>query len=192
MCRSLAVHECLVATIIEQKVTSREAHRSYGRLVRAEGEDAPGPGGLKLPPSSERLASLPYFRYHPFGIERRRAELVRAVSQRSAGYERLARTEPDKLEPALRSMPGIGPWSVAHVLQAVLGDPDAVIVGDYHMPHIVAWVLAGEPRGDDERMLELLEPFSGQRGRALRLLVTSGMRPPAFGPRRKLRRIETI
>ena len=37
-------------------------------------------------------------------------------------------------------------------------------------PNLVAWNLAGEPRADDARMLALLEPFRGQRGRVLRLL----------------------
>ena len=32
---------------------------------------------------------------------------------------------------------------------AALGDPDAIAVGDFHMPNWVAWNLAGEPRGDD-------------------------------------------
>jgi hypothetical protein len=73
-----------------------------------------------------------------------------------------------------------------------LGDADAVIVGDYHIPHIVSWVLAGEPRGDDVRMLELLRPYKGQRGRVIRLLKTSSVSEPAFGPRRRLRSIEQI
>ena len=34
----------------------------------------------------------------------------------------------------------------------------------------MAWALAGEPRADDARMLELLEPYRGQRGRVQRLL----------------------
>jgi hypothetical protein len=54
----------------------------------------------------------------------------------------------------------------------------------------VAWALAGEPRGTDERMLELLEPYRGQRGRVVRLLEASGIRAPAYGPRLAPRRIE--
>ena len=46
---------------------------------------------------------------------------------------------------------------------------------------MVAWALAGEPRGTDERMLELLEPYAGHRGRVLRLLVMSGLAPPRAG-----------
>lgn len=49
-------------------------------------------------------------------------------------------------------------------------DPDAVPTGDLHLPHLVCWGLGREPRGSDARMLELLEPFRGHRGRVCRLL----------------------
>jgi 3-methyladenine DNA glycosylase/8-oxoguanine DNA glycosylase len=52
-----------------------------------------------------------------------------------------------------------------------LGDADAVAVGDLHLPHLVARWLAGEHRGTDARMLELLEPFRGHRARVIRLLM---------------------
>jgi 3-methyladenine DNA glycosylase/8-oxoguanine DNA glycosylase len=78
------------------------------------------------------------------------------------------------------------------VCAVALGDPDAVSVGDYHLPHVVAWTLAGEPRGDDARMLELLEPFRGQRGRVIRLLVRGGGRPARRAPRAPLRDLASI
>jgi 3-methyladenine DNA glycosylase/8-oxoguanine DNA glycosylase len=80
-------------------------------------------------------------------------------------------------------VPGIGPWTIAEVGRVAYGDPDAVSVGDYHLPNLVAWALAGEPRADDARMLELLEPYRGQRGRVQRLLEASGIRIPRYGPR---------
>ena len=83
----------------------------------------------------------------------------------------------------LRAIPGIGPWTAAEVGMRAFGDPDAVSVGDFHLPNMVAWALAGEPRGTDERMLELLEPYRGQRGRVLRLLELSGVGPPRRAPR---------
>ena len=92
----------------------------------------------------------------------------------------------------LRSVPGIGPWTAAEVALRVLGDPDAVSVGDFHLPNVVAFALAGEPRGDDRRMLELLEPWRGQRARVVRLIESSGLRPPAFGPRYAPRSIAAI
>ena len=86
---------------------------------------------------------------------------------------------------ALRTFPGIGPWTAAEVGIRAFGDPDAVSVGDFHLPSMVTWALAGEPRGTDERMLELLEPYRGQRGRVLRLLELTGGGggPPRRGPR---------
>jgi hypothetical protein len=51
----------------------------------------------------------------------------------------------------------------------------------------VAWALAGEPRADDRRMLELLEPFRGHRGRVCHLLMTAGIGAPRYGPRAPIR-----
>jgi 3-methyladenine DNA glycosylase/8-oxoguanine DNA glycosylase len=68
-------------------------------------------------------------------------------------------------------------------MRVALGDPDAVSVGDYHIPSLVAWALAGERKADDARMLELLEPYRGQRGRVQRLLEVSGIYPERHGPR---------
>ena len=68
----------------------------------------------------------------------------------------------------------------------MLGDPDAVPVGDYHHPNTVAWALAGEPRADDDRMLELLEPYRGQRGRVLWALTSAAGPAPKYGPRQRI------
>jgi 3-methyladenine DNA glycosylase/8-oxoguanine DNA glycosylase len=81
---------------------------------------------------------------------------------------------------------GVGPWTAALVAGEALGDPDAVPLGDYHLPHTVAWALAGEPRASDERMLDLLEPYRGQRDRVVRLLLAAGAHAPRFGPRRAI------
>ena len=83
----------------------------------------------------------------------------------------------------LRAIRGVGPWTAAVVRRLALGDPDAVEVGDYHVKNHVAWNLAGEPRATDARMLELLEPWRGQRGRVVRLLKAAGSAPPRWGPR---------
>ena len=51
------------------------------------------------------------------------------------------------------------------VALVALGDSDAVPVGDYHLPHAIGYALEGTPRSSDERMLELLDPYRGQRTR---------------------------
>jgi 3-methyladenine DNA glycosylase/8-oxoguanine DNA glycosylase len=199
--RTLAVHEALVPAILEQKVTGEEARRTMRGLVARHGEDAPGGFGLRLPPAPSVLAALPYHAFHPVGLERRRAELVRAVSREATRLERLgeAAAGPEAPEPAraaayaaLRAFPGIGPWTAAEVGMRALGDPDAVSVGDFHIPNMVAWALAGEPRGTDERMLDLLEPYRGQRGRVIRLLELAGTKAPRYGPRLSSRRITDL
>lgn len=92
----------------------------------------------------------------------------------------------------LEALLGIGPWTAAETARIALGDPDAVTVGDYRLPNLVSWALAGEPRGDDRRMLELLEPYRVQRGRVQRLLEASGISAPRYGPHIAARAIEGI
>ncbi len=173
----------LVAAICEQKVTGVRARRAWRTLVRMTSEPAPGDAGLWLPPDPVRLAALPSFAFHQAELERRRADVVRGICERASRIERLAEGSLADAKATLGAFPGIGPWTVAEVARLALGDADAVSVGDFHLPNLVAWALAGEPRASDERMLELLEPYRGHRGRVQRLLETGGNRAPSFGPR---------
>lgn len=182
----------LVPAVIEQKVTGLEAHGAYLALVRKLGEPAPGPVALLLPPSARALAALPYFEFHPLGLERRRADLLRRIALQASAIEALTALPPEVAMSRLQSIPGIGPWTAAEATRTALGDPDAVSVGDAHLPDLVAWALAGEPRADDARMLELLEPYRGQRARVVRLLEVAGIKIPRFGPRFAPRRIARI
>jgi 3-methyladenine DNA glycosylase/8-oxoguanine DNA glycosylase len=190
--RSLDVVRTLVAAVLEQKVVGLEARRAWRRMTLAVSEPAPGPGELFLPLEPATVAALPYFRFHPWGIERRRAEVVRAVCARAASLEALADVPFDEARRRLEALPGVGPWTAAEVMRLAFGDPDAVSVGDYHLPDIVAWALVGERRATDERMLELMEPYRGQRGRVQRLLEASQISPPAYGPRMDARSIERL
>jgi len=185
------IFHALVPSVIEQKVTGTEAFRTYAALLRAHGEPAPGPmGDLRLPPTPELLAGLPYHAYHPLGLERRRADVIRRAASRAAWLE--ASADSAEATRRLTSLPGIGAWTAAEVVRSAFGDPDAVSVGDYHIPNIVAWALAGEPRADDTRMLQLLDPYRGQRGRVQRYLEVGRVTAPRYGPRMAPRRIATI
>jgi len=185
----LRLVDTLVPVIIAQKVTGAGAARSYRELVYRYGERAPGPAPVWLPPDPDRLAALAYHEFHPLGIERKRAEVIMSVCRDAERIERLVELESSQLRSALLARRGIGPWTVGRTMLVVCGDPDAVPVGDYHIPNTVSWALAGEPRGTDERMLELLEPYVGQRGRVVRLLELFSGGAPKYGPRTAPRQI---
>lgn len=181
--RSLAVMDLLIPTILEQKVTGAGARRSYRALIRTFGEPAPGPFGLSLLPEPKLLAAIPYQDFHPLGVERKRAATIKSACSYAYRLEEASGLTLSDGRRRLLALPGVGEWTTALVAGAAWGDADAVEIGDFHVPHIVSWFLAGEPRSDDERMLELLEPVRGHRGRAIRLIEASGVRPPRYGPR---------
>lgn len=138
-------------------------------------------------PAPEVLAGLPSWDYHTLGVERKRAETIKRVAERARKLETAATMSPSDAARLLTAFRGVGAWTAALVTDAVLGDADAVPVGDFHIPNMVTWALAGEPRGTDARMLELLEPFAGHRGRVIRLLKAGGYSAPKYGPRKAVR-----
>ena len=180
----------IVPTVLAQRITGSEAVRQWARLCRELGEAAPGPaatvGDLRLPPAPEAIAGRPAWWYHPLGIEQKRARALAEVARHASKLWAWAAAGPDEAAAKLGLLPGIGPWTVGSVLGPALGDPDAVAVGDFHFPHAVAWALAGEPRADDDRMLELLAPYTGQRGRVLAAVLGTMGGAPARGPRRRI------
>jgi 3-methyladenine DNA glycosylase/8-oxoguanine DNA glycosylase len=187
--KTLAVFEALVPVVLAQKVISVEAHRAYQALVHALGQPAPGPPGLMIPPSAAVLARTPYWTFHGFGVERRRAEVIIRAARSATRLEETVSMDLKSARRRLEAFPGVGSWTAAKVAQVALGDPDAVPVGDYHLPHAVAYALEGVTRSTDERMLQLLEPYRGHRARVIRLIGVAGITAPRYGPKMPLRNI---
>jgi 3-methyladenine DNA glycosylase/8-oxoguanine DNA glycosylase len=187
--KTQAVFEALVPAVLAQKVTTIEAEAAYRALVRDLGEPAPGPVRMLVAPSAQVLGRTPYWAFHRFGVERRRADvIIRAARSVSRLEETVAMDLPSAYR-RIVAFPGVGPWTAAKVALVALGDADAVPVGDYHLPHTVGYALEGTPRSTDERMLELLDPYRGHRARVIRLLLLSGIGAPRFGPKQPLRNI---
>ena len=177
-------HE-LLPTIIEQRITIGEAHRQWKRLCFELSEAAPGPfTRLLLPPDPAVLALRPSWWFHPLGIERKRAEPLINVARHASKFWSWSARGTDEAAAKLRLIPGVGQWTIGSVLGPALGDPNAVAVGDFHLKNMIAHNLAGEARGTDERMLELLEPYVGQRGRVVRYVARHGSAAPKFGPKK--------
>jgi 3-methyladenine DNA glycosylase/8-oxoguanine DNA glycosylase len=184
------LYHLLLPTILAQRITAGEALRQWAALVRALGEPAPGPAelvsGLLLPPAPSSLRGRPAWWFHPLGVEAKRARALTEVARHPARLWEWADAGSATAAEKLSLLPGIGAWTIGSVLGAALGDTDAVAVGDYHLPNVVAWNLAGEARADDDRMLELLEPYRGERGRVLQAVASAGKPPPAFGPKQRI------
>ncbi|MFI5615845.1 DNA-3-methyladenine glycosylase family protein [Streptomyces sp. NPDC051567] len=183
--RTGLVLETLVPTVLEQKVTSDEAYRSWRRLVCRYGEPAPGPGPpeLRVPPAARAWALIPSWDWHRAGVDARRSAVVVRAARVAGRLEEAARMPLAEAAARLETVPGIGPWTSAETLQRSNGAADAVTTGDLHLPGIVGYALAGDRDADDAAMLELLAPYAGQRHRAVRLILLAGRTPPRRAPR---------
>ena len=171
--RSGRLWEAFVAAVVEQKVTGSEAYRAWRYLLRRYGEPAPGPvpDDLRVPPPRAVWREITEADWHRSGLEPVRMRTIRAA----------ALVDVETVSDGLTALHGVGPWSAAHTRIRALGDPDAVPIGDYHTPSVVGTTLIGEAV-DDAGMLELLEPFRGQRYRVIRLCEVAGRRPQRRGP----------
>jgi endonuclease III len=178
--------DSLVPAVLEQKVTVTEAHRVWRELLWLAGDPAPGPApdGMRVPPSAQRVLDVTDWQWHACGLDGARRRALRAVASVASRLEPEVAGDSAALQRRLCSIPGIGVWTAAEVVQRALGDPDTVSVGDYHLKNIVGWSLAGR-KTDDAGMLALLEPWRGHRQRVVRLILTGGRasRPPRRGPR---------
>ena len=191
--RTGAVLEALAGAAVEQVVTGVEAHRGWRRLLELAGEPAPGapaaPGGpaagMRVPPSAAAWRSVPSWEWLRAGVEQRRSRVVQVAARSAGGLERTLQLPAERVEAALRSLPGVGVWTAAEVRHRAHGDPDAFSFADYHVAADVTWALTGEAL-DDDACAELLEPYRGHRYRVQRLLELSGARRPRRGPRMSL------
>ncbi|WP_328538414.1 DNA-3-methyladenine glycosylase family protein [Streptomyces sp. NBC_00344] len=187
LCRTGLVLESLIPSILEQKVTVDEAYRAWRLLVRTFGTPAPGPAPerMHVMPDPRTWALIPSWEWHRAGVDNKRAStILRAVRVARRLEEAAAMPLPEAVR-RLELIPGVGPWTSAETLQRAIGAPDAVTVGDLHLPGIVGYALTGRRDVDDAGMLELLEPYAetGQRHRAVRLILLTGRVPARRVPK---------
>ena len=188
--RSGRLMEALVPAVLEQKVLTIEAHRAWRILLAKFGGQPPGPAprGMRVFPDPKTWRRIPSWDWHRAGVEGVRAQTIIRACTVADSLERLLATTHGEADRLLRTIPGIGPWTSAETRQRAAGDPDAVSVGDAHLPDMVGWALAGRSATNDEEMLELLGPYAGHRHRVTRLVKLSGLGgPPRRGPKLPVR-----
>ena len=181
------VVDVLIPAVLGQRVTTTAAKRSFKKMIFRWGRPASGPVEAWTPPDPAAIAALSYEDLHPLGVERTRASIVIEVARRAKRLEEVVVMDRDDAYRRLEAVRGIGSWTSAQAMGVAWGDLDAVPIGDYHIPNMVAWGLAGEDRADDDRMLELLQPYAGHRRRVITLLKQAGIHAPKYGPKTAVR-----
>ncbi|HEY2076203.1 MAG TPA: DNA-3-methyladenine glycosylase 2 family protein [Streptosporangiaceae bacterium] len=186
--RTGRVLEALVPAVLEQKVVGIEAHRAWRLLLTWHGLPAPGPApaGMRVFPPPAVWQAIPSWDWHRAGAEAVRGRTIAGAAAVAGRLETVGLLPAAEADRKLQSLAGIGPWTSAEIRQRAAGDPDAVSVGDYHIPALVGWTLAGVVT-DDAGMLDLLAPYAGQRYRVTRLIELGGNGPPRRGPRMSVR-----
>ncbi|MEV5610961.1 DNA-3-methyladenine glycosylase 2 family protein [Streptomyces sp. NPDC052225] len=190
--RTGLVLESLIPSILEQKITTDEAYRAWRRLLHAYGEPAPGPAGqelrMRVMPDPRTWSLIPSWEWHRAGVDNKRASTILRAVKVARRLEEAADMAPAAARTRLELVPGIGPWTSAETVQRTHGAADEVTTGDLHLPGIVGYALAGNRDATDDDMLELLAPYAGQRHRAARLILLSGVSPQRRQP--KMRRVD--
>ncbi|WP_327740521.1 DNA-3-methyladenine glycosylase 2 family protein (plasmid) [Streptomyces nojiriensis] len=186
--RTGLVMEALVASVLEQKVTTREAFAAWRRLLLRYGEAPPGPApdGMRVPPTPRQWAMIPSWEWHRAGVDDKRASAILRACRYAPRLEEAADMDLPEAMRRLQLVPGLGPWTAAEVLQRSNGAPDALTTGDLHLPGHIGYALTGRRGLGDADMLELLAPYAGQRHRAARLILLTGRIPSRREPRAPL------
>ncbi len=164
-----------------------------GAAGSAGGAGALGPGGhritsgvprLVVPPDGPGWERIPSWAWHRAGVDPGRARTIVTAAGRATSIEQLSGRSTEEARRALCALPGIGAWTAAEVGVRAWGDRDAVSFGDFHLARAIVHALTGRTDGDDAQMAELLQPWAGQRARAVRLLqLHAGHTAPRRGPR---------
>ena len=174
--------EAMATAAVYQRVVSADARTAVARMGRLYGAEVPGGGPLPLFPRPEAVLRVPDHGFHRAGVDRARARVIRVAAKHADRLEELDGRPATEARQWLQRLPGVGPWTAARTTGAAAGDPDAVPVGDLHVPRLVTYALSGAADGNDDSMLELLEPYAGHRGRVVRLVKAAGIGPPRHFP----------
>ncbi|HEV7628466.1 MAG TPA: DNA-3-methyladenine glycosylase 2 family protein, partial [Streptomyces sp.] len=119
--RTGLVFSALVAAILGQKTTGRQAAHSWRYLVARYGSAAPGPApyGLRVMPSAREWNLIPSWAWHRAGVQPSQSRAAVAASRVAPSVDRMASLDADdeRLSAGLRSIPGVGVWTVAETTQ---------------------------------------------------------------------------
>lgn len=190
--RTHRVTEALIAAILEQKVTGKEAWLGWRTLVAEFGEPPPGPQAapakLRVFPPVEVWRQIPSWKWHAAAVDVSRSTTILRALDVGSHLDGIVADPAGPIDQygarqLLRSVRGVGIWTTAETAQRALGDTDAVSYRDYHLAQEVVYALTGKRDGTDEDMARLLLPYAGHRFRIQRFVELSDIRRPRRGPK---------
>ncbi|MFC8800927.1 DNA-3-methyladenine glycosylase 2 family protein [Promicromonospora sp. NPDC057138] len=143
--------ELAVRAVLGQQISLAAARTFGGRLVARFGEPLvrpEDPGDLwQLFPTADALADADL---EAIGLTRRRAGTLRALARAVCANQIVLDRGVDREEcvAALRSVPGVGPWTAGYIAMRALGDPDVLPHNDLGLREAARHLgIADNPRG---------------------------------------------
>jgi DNA-3-methyladenine glycosylase II len=152
----------LLHIILEQQVSLASAQAALDRLLAAADPLTPG---RFLALTDEQLLAI--------GFSRQKARygraLAAAIRSGRLDLDGLDELDDDAVDEALRSVPGVGPWTSSIYRMMVLQRPDVWPIGDLALASSVAVVKRIDHRPDPVELATLGEPWRPWRSVAARL-----------------------
>jgi 3-methyladenine DNA glycosylase/8-oxoguanine DNA glycosylase len=164
------------AVILQQRVRWQTGYGDFAKVARRFGIKSAGGSAF---PTPHVLAATSVTHIEALGIDGKRARALIGLAKAEV-WRPFLQPDADRADVRRRLLmiDGIGPWTTEMVMGYAYADCDAVPTGDLHFPSMVSSALAGEAEADGDRMLELLQPYQGQRFRVIRLLLWAHRRAP--------------
>jgi DNA-3-methyladenine glycosylase II len=140
--------EALAWAICEQLIEYERAASIQRRVVSAFGPHCPDGSGLRDVPAARVLAAVAPARLQSFDLGGARARtLVRVAREVSSGRVDLHHPDHDRAWRRLRTIPGVGPWTVEMLALQGQGRNDQLPAGDVGLLKYVGRRLSGgDPR----------------------------------------------
>ncbi len=171
-------HEALVAAITEQLIEYVEAAAIQRQLTWRAGARCPRTGFYDAP-TPQAILDLAPARIESFGLSARRTLLLRETCRLLVRGLDLDADDPLPAQRRLRSVPGLGAWTLAVMALRGQGDPDASPSGDLGLLKSVGR-LAAQGRTELSAATERSEAATAWESRP-----TSPRRAPAARDRRE-------
>jgi 3-methyladenine DNA glycosylase/8-oxoguanine DNA glycosylase len=164
--------EALIRAILGQQVSVAAARTIGGRLVARFGRPAPALAGddqpLRFFPEPETLAEAGEAALRELGLTGAKARSILGcadlVASGAIDLVALRAAPAEAATTALRSLPGVGPWTVAYLRLRGLGDRDAFPAGDLGVRKALG--AAGEKLPSEAETERLSQPWRPWRGYA--------------------------